>query len=385
VPDSTHHSGLERAVRALPRAWSALSLTLALCAAFGGCGKSSDTGETAAAGGGSGTAGSTAQVNEAGAGQGANATGGSAQGETGGTGTGGAAPDETGGTGTGGAASTDAAGAGTTSAGGDSVAGAGGDSVAGAGGDSVAGAGGAGAAPAVTLPPANAQFDYQLGGAYEPPEGVLVVSRDRNDPPAAGLYNICYVNGFQTQPDEENWWLSEHPDLLLRDNAGDPVVDEDWGEMLLDVSTPEKREALAAIVGEWIAQCAADGFDAIEIDNLDSYSRSDGLLEASQAVRFMGTLSAVAHEHGLASGQKNSVELLGGAPDLGTDFAVAEECNRWDECADYETVYGNRVFVIEYRDRDFAAGCADFPELSIVRRDLDVSTPSSPQYVYDAC
>jgi hypothetical protein len=237
----------------------------------------------------------------------------------------------------------------------------------------------------VRLPPPNAQFDYQLGGAYDPPEGVEVVSRDRKDPPADGLYNICYVNGFQTQPDAEDWWLDEHPDLVLYDDEGDPVIDEEWGEMLLDVSTADQREALSAIVGPWIARCADDGFDAIEIDNLDSYTRSDGLLESSQAVRFMGMLSEVAHEHGLASGQKNSVELLGKVEAMGTDFAVAEECARWDECGDYQEAYGDRVYVIEYRDQDFAQGCDDYPELSIVRRDLDVSTPESADYVYDAC
>jgi hypothetical protein len=381
MPDDTRRMGLGDAPLARPRTWSALILALAVPAASGGCGKNGDTAETAAVGGTSGAAGSTAQVNEAGTRQGADSTGGSGTGASGGSGT-----DSTAGAGD--AASAAAAGAGLTGPGGANGAGTGGASAAdtgGMGGADVTGTGGAGAAPTVTLPPPNAQFDYQLGGAYEPPQGVAVVSRDRNDPPAAGLYNICYVNGFQTQPDEEQVWLTEHPDLVLRDEAGDPVVDEDWGEMLLDVRTAEQRAALGAIVGAWIAQCAADGFDAVELDNLDSYSRSDGLLTSSQAVLFMGALSKVAHEHGLAFAQKNSVELLGDAAAMGTDFAVAEECNRWDECGEYQTVYDNRVFVIEYRDSDFAAGCSDFPELSIVRRDLDLSTPASSGYVYDAC
>uniref|UniRef100_A0A0W0GD17 Putative glycoside hydrolase family 114 protein n=1 Tax=Moniliophthora roreri TaxID=221103 RepID=A0A0W0GD17_MONRR len=45
---------------------------------------------------------------------------------------------------------------------------------------------------AVTPPPANAKFDYQIGGAYTPASDVAVVSRDRTDSPAAGKYNICY-------------------------------------------------------------------------------------------------------------------------------------------------------------------------------------------------
>ncbi len=253
----------------------------------------------------------------------------------------------------------------------------------GAGGQT-GGAAGAGG-HAIVLPTGNAAFDYQIGGAYTPPSGVQVVSRDREDSPAPGIYNICYVNGFQTQPQDEDWWLDNHPDLILRDGNGDPVEDESWGEFLLDIGTPAKRSALVAIVGPWIEKCAADGFDAVEIDNLDSYSRSEGLLQPAHAVTFMGMLSSVAHASGLASAQKNSTELLGDAVAMGTDFAVAEECNRWNECADYVSVYGNLVFVIEYRKQDFDAGCANFEELSIVLRDLAVSTPSSGSYVYDGC
>ena len=57
--------------------------------------------------------------------------------------------------------------------------------------------------PAPQLPPHNANVDYQLGGAYAPPTGVEIVSRDRHATPAAALYSICYVNGFQIQPNEE--------------------------------------------------------------------------------------------------------------------------------------------------------------------------------------
>ena len=237
----------------------------------------------------------------------------------------------------------------------------------------------------VELPPSDAGLDYQLGGAYPPPAGVGIVSRDRNDPPADGLYNICYVNGFQAQPDEEAFWLEEHPDLVLRDAGGDPVIDPDWDEMLLDVGTPRKREALAAIVGGWIAQCGADGYDAIEIDNLDSYSRSQGLLEEADAVAFMGLLSTAAHEAGLAIAQKNSTELVVQRRAMGTDFVVAEECNAYSECDDYIAEYGEAVLMIEYSTDDFETGCAGYPGWSIVLRDVELTTPSAGSYVYDGC
>jgi len=238
--------------------------------------------------------------------------------------------------------------------------------------------------PSIELPPANAGFDYQLGGEYAPPSGVRVVVRDRTSAPAAGLYNVCYVNGFQIQPDEEDFWLTQHSDLILKDAAGDPVVDRDWDEMLLDTRTDAKRAAIAAIIGEWIAKCASDGFDAVEFDNLDSYSRSQ-LLARADNVALVALLARTAHVHGLAAAQKNSTELLGDAVAMGTDFAIAEECNRYDECDAYQAVYGNRVFVIEYDEQYFQIGCKSQAELSIVLRDGNLVPVGETTYVYQSC
>lgn len=238
---------------------------------------------------------------------------------------------------------------------------------------------------ALRLPPANGSLDYQLGGPYGPPPGVEIVSRDRTASPAPGLYNICYVNGFQTQPGEEPFWLEDHPTLVLRDSSGAPVIDPDWDEMLLDVTTPAKRAELAAVVGDWIAGCALAGFDAVEIDNLDTYSRSGGLIDQEDAVAFMRLLSDRAHAEGIAIAQKNSGEIVDRRAEMGTDFAVVEECNRYSECDVFTGAYGDRVLIIEYRRADFDRGCAAYPELSIVLRDLNLTTPGDGAYVYDGC
>jgi hypothetical protein len=236
----------------------------------------------------------------------------------------------------------------------------------------------------VVLPPVNAKFDYQLGGAYTPPTGVTVVSRDRTAPPANGIYNLCYINGFQIQPDEESMWMQQHPDLILRD-GGSPVIDPDWDEMLIDVSTSAKRDAVAAVVGGWIDGCHTAGFDAIEIDNLDSYTRSHSLLTEANAIAAMKLFSDRAHMVGMAIAQKNSSEIVVRKADLGTDFAVAEECNTFDECEMYTDGYGDHVIVIEYVRADFNTGCNAFPNLSIVLRDRDLVLPSSGAYVHDDC
>jgi Glycoside-hydrolase family GH114 len=242
-----------------------------------------------------------------------------------------------------------------------------------------------GAAVAVTLPPANAKLDYQLGGAYTPPTGVQVVSRDRTAPIAAGLYNICYVNGFQIQPGELAMWKKDHPSLILSDAAGQPVIDKDWNEALVDVSTPQKRTEVAAIVGAWIDGCAAAGYRAIEIDNLDSFSRSQGKLTEDNCVAAIKLFSDRAHARGLAIAQKNASELVPRKAEMGTDFAVAEECNTFNECESYRAGYGDNVFVIEYIRKDFTKGCQQFPGLSIILRDRNLTTPMASTYVYDGC
>ncbi|MFC5902625.1 endo alpha-1,4 polygalactosaminidase [Streptomyces zhihengii] len=239
----------------------------------------------------------------------------------------------------------------------------------------------------VRPPAAGAAFDYQLGGAYPPPDGVLAVARDRTDGPAAGLYNVCYVNAFQTQPDEAvDWWRENHPDLLLRDADGEPVVDEDWDEPLLDISSKEKRTALLGVVGPWIDGCAEDGYDAVEPDNLDSFTRSEGLLTADHAIAFARLLSDRAHAKGLAIAQKNTAELLPARARTGFDFAVAEECARYDECGDFAAAYDGRVFDVEYREPDFTAGCRTWgARVSMTLRDLDVLPAGEPGYVHRVC
>ena len=253
----------------------------------------------------------------------------------------------------------------------------------GPGGDG--GGGGGDGGGALVLPPANGGLDYQLGGAYAPPAGVTIVSRDREAAPAAGLYNICYVNGFQVQPGEASWWLANHGDLILRDAGGQPVIDPDWNEMLIDTSTAAKRTAVAAIVGDWIRGCAQAGFDAVEIDNLDTFSRSGGRLSEANNVAQMRLFADASHGAGMAIAQKNSAEIVGRKAELGCDFVVTEECNAYEECDVYTEAYGDHVLVIEYQRAAFEAGCEAFPHLSIILRDLDLTTPDGGEYVYDGC
>jgi hypothetical protein len=245
--------------------------------------------------------------------------------------------------------------------------------------------------PARTLPPVNAAADYQLGGAYPPARRVTLVTRDLTDSPARGIYNICYVNAFQTQPELRSWWLSKHPTLLLRTAAGRIVTDPGWpGEMLLDTSTTAKRSSLASIMGVWFTRCAKVGYRAVEPDNLDSWTRSTGRLTLRENAAYAALLSARAHALGLAIAQKNDTDMLALHSTTKFDFAVTEECQVYAECTAYTRVYGRHVIEIEYADNggraNFANACAARgSSISIVYRDRNLVPRGTRGYTYASC
>ncbi|OUE24420.1 endo alpha-1,4 polygalactosaminidase [Clavibacter michiganensis] len=241
---------------------------------------------------------------------------------------------------------------------------------------------------AVTLPPVGTGFDYQLGGASPIPAGVGIVVRDSTDTPAAGLYGVCYVNGFQTQPGEP--W----PDDLLVQGDDGPLIDPNWDdEFLLDTSTAAKRDAIAARQAATVDRCADAGFQAVEFDNLDSWVRSEGALDAEDALALATLLVDHAHGRGLAVAQKNTTDIGSrGRDEAGFDFAIAEECDRWEECADYTAVYGPHVLDVEYTDDllDTAEGaCARIlaldPAPRAIVRDRDLVPAGEDGYAYAAC
>ncbi|MGW1189965.1 endo alpha-1,4 polygalactosaminidase [Streptomyces sp. NPDC002559] len=236
----------------------------------------------------------------------------------------------------------------------------------------------------IALPPAHSGFDYQLGAPYPPPAGVSVVARDHTERPAPGIYNICYVNAFQAQPGAEKEWDA---DLLLRDGAGEVVMDEEWGEAMLDVRTPDKRERIARKVNTWIDACAAKGYRAVDPDNYDSYTRAPrGLLTADDAKAFLSLLAAHAHAKGLAIGQKNTAELAPSRKEVGADFAVVEECGQYDECGDYTAAFGDHVLVIEYTGQGMERACEGWGDrIDVVRRDLDLVARGDEGYRYETC
>lgn len=244
-----------------------------------------------------------------------------------------------------------------------------------------------------TLPPVNAQFDYQIGGTYTPTTSVGIVDRDRAATPVTGKYNICYVNAFQTQPGEKAFWTGSHPDLLLKNSNGSYLEDPDWpGEYILDISTAAKRSSIATIVNGWIDDCQSKGFQAVEPDNLDSWTRTgvNGKLTKANAIAYATLLASRAHADSLAIAQKNTTDLgSAGKNTVKFDFAIAEECQYNTECDAYTSVYGNNVIEIEYTDNTrsaYTTACtAQGKNISVILRDRDVVPAGNSAYRYEYC
>lgn len=250
-------------------------------------------------------------------------------------------------------------------------------------------------ATTVRLPPSSGGFDYQLGGAYEPADRAAVVVRDVTAEPLPGAYNICYVNGFQTQPGEAELWTEQRGELLLRDGDGAVVIDPNWpDEYILDPSSESSRLAIFAILAPLISECAEKGFDAVDLDNLDIASRftdaASGRVDPAGVLALAGMYVQRAHEEGLAIGQKNAAEMAdSGRRELGFDFAVAEGCAAYGECSAYRDVYGEHVLQIEYTDNlptgfDAVCASADRAPLTILR-DRPLSATGDDGYEYEQC
>lgn len=238
--------------------------------------------------------------------------------------------------------------------------------------------------PGVELPPYG-PIDYQLGGPYEPAPETKIVTRDHTVDSAPGTYGVCYVNAFQTQPEDRGFWDAEHPDLLLT-NDGRVVEDENWpGELILDTSSSEQRAELTTVLRGWVDECAARGYEAVEPDNLDSYDRSEGALSEADNLAVTRELASYAHGRGLAIAQKNASELGTRGRDAGLDFAVSEDCQQYDECEVYTDLYP-RLLEIEYDEGAFAEACEERGgTTAVLLRDPDVVPAGTEGYVSRTC
>jgi len=204
---------------------------------------------------------------------------------------------------------------------------------------------------------AGTSWYWQLSGTVKTDVNVQVYDIDLYDNSAAtfaalklsGKKVICYFSAGTY----ENWRddASQFPASAI----GSKVVG--WpGENWLDVRDATVRSIMSARLD--VAQ--SKGCDGVEPDNVDGYDNKNGLgLTKADQISFNQFLASEAHKRGLIAALKNSTDLVASlVSDF--DFAVVEECFKYNECDAYKpfAAQNKAVFVAEYSNLS-SASCAE--------------------------
>ncbi|CEP02970.1 hypothetical protein PBRA_009188 [Plasmodiophora brassicae] len=176
---------------------------------------------------------------------------------------------------------------------------------------------------------------------------------------ANNRYIICYVNvgSLDTAKSDANQFTAVTPTIVGAAYPGWP------GEYFLDIRRNETR----ALVKARLQRMASYGCHAIEPDNLDSYSFSNGFgLTVNDALDYMNWVAVSVHDLGMAVGLKNCGDLVTPHNLVPTfEFAVVESCAESSgSCEQYAPFIqaGKPVFAAEYTD----AGSGGCPIISSV-------------------
>jgi len=159
---------------------------------------------------------------------------------------------------------------------------------------------------------------------------------------AVGAHAVCYVDAGTWEDWRPDAGL--YPASVKGDSNGWP------GERWLDIRA---TAVLLPIITARVAKCAAAGFDAVDFDNVDGYENTTGFpLTATDQLTFNEDLAGIAHSYGLSVGLKNDTDQLAQL-ESSFDFAINEQCARYDECDAYDgwTAAGKAVVEVEYHTK----------------------------------
>ena len=192
---------------------------------------------------------------------------------------------------------------------------------------------------------------FCTGGTITQENGAAVAAIHAN-----GGRAICYVDAGTAEnfrPDYQDY-------VTFNNQTGGALFGKPVGgfrnEFWLNINNNAgQRTFILAQVGKRVDRCVANGFDAVEFDNVDAYQNKTGLTISSDTqLLFNTSLANLAHSKGLTVGLKNE---LGQANELRPwyDFAVNEQCFQYREC-NYPppglagwTAAGVAVFNVEYK------------------------------------
>ncbi|MBZ4334996.1 endo alpha-1,4 polygalactosaminidase [Corallococcus sp. AS-1-12] len=181
---------------------------------------------------------------------------------------------------------------------------------------------------------------------------------------AAGKKVVCYFSAgsYEDWRDDANQFPQDTYCTPGEDCAQSVHIMGDWCtsgggcEWWLDHRKPAVRTVMATRM-----QLAKDkGCDAVEPDNIDGYSHDDEIsctdqscwgLTAANQLDYNRWLATTAHSLCLGIALKNDVDQVPALADS-FDFAINEECQKYNECGAYKTGFTDKnkaVFNAEYR------------------------------------
>lgn len=153
-----------------------------------------------------------------------------------------------------------------------------------------------------------------------------------------GVKVICY-----TSEGYEDWRTdaAQYP----RDAWGREMEDWDgerWGD--------PRKPSLHAFLAKRMDRAVARGCDGIELDNMDQHSNVEesGIkITKAENIAAQIKLAELAHSKGLAIMAKNAGDI---ARELAPHFdgVYIEQCNKYDECDEYQPYRGKPVAMLEY-------------------------------------
>ena len=195
------------------------------------------------------------------------------------------------------------------------------------------------------VPRKGVTWQWQLSGRIDLSVKAAVYDLDVDDTPRSlvrelherGRRVICYIDVGTWESYRAD--ADDFPEDLLG-NEVDGWPDERW----LDIRAIDR---LAPILRARLDRCERKGFDAVEPDWLNHYEEDTGFpITRDDSIRFARWVAKEAHARGLSIAQKNAPGLTADLADR-FDFAITEDCARWDECRRYRAYLRRGAAVLD--------------------------------------
>ncbi|WP_322089343.1 endo alpha-1,4 polygalactosaminidase [Burkholderia sp. BCC1999] len=162
---------------------------------------------------------------------------------------------------------------------------------------------------------------------------------------ARGVYVVCYMETGGREDGRGD--ADQFPGSVL----GYPVEGYEDHERWLDI---RQTKILMPIMLARLDQARKKGCDGIEPDLDDGYRQETGFpLTRDDQLRYNTALIAAAHDRGMSMGLKNGSGIAVAMAKV-ADWALNEECNKFNECGGYASfiALNKAVFNVEYTHPD---------------------------------